>query len=172
MKPTTKITSMTLAAVGILALDEGIKTIVRTSLSPCVRPPLWACDQVHLIGRGVTVLRAENAGSALGAAQGLWVWTLLAAMGLGVAVSLRRHSDDRPWLRVSIGLMAGGAVANLLDRVIFGRVTDFLSFVWNANRGLAVNVADLALLVGTIATTVQLYRVMFNRSSKAEPVLL
>jgi signal peptidase II len=169
MKPTTNISSVTLSAAAVLAIDEGIKTTVRTSLAPCVRPPLRACDQVHLIGHAVSVLRAENAGSALGAAQGLWVWTLLAALGLGLAVSLRRHSDGRPGLLLSIGLMVGGAMANLLDRLIFGHVTDFLSFAWSANRGLAVNVADLALLLGTAFATLGLYRALYgSQRTRAE----
>jgi signal peptidase II len=76
---------------------------------------------------------------------------LLAAFSLAAAVALAlwARRAERPLLAVSLGLVIGGALGNLIDRVRFGAVVDFLDF-----SGLwfpwVFNVADSAITVGVI----------------------
>ena len=56
----------------------------------------------------------------------------------------RQLAGDRLWMRVSLGLVAGGALGNLIDRVRVGKVIDFLDFrIWPV-----FNFADMAIVVG------------------------
>jgi len=77
-------------------------------------------------------------------------WALAAFQGIvAVALALWARKADRPLLALALGLVIGGAVGNLIDRVRFGAVVDFLDF-----KGLyfpwVFNVADSAITVGVI----------------------
>jgi signal peptidase II len=147
-----------LSAAAIVGVDQLAKVVVRVSLSPCTHPPASACDQVSLLGHAVSVLRMENAGSALGVRQGLWLWTGLALFGLGIALALSKWSKVSVSMALAAGLLVGGSLGNVADRLILGQVTDFLTFAWGPERGIGINGADLALLVGAVIATGSLYR--------------
>ncbi len=55
---------------------------------------------------------------------------------------------DRPWLQVASGLIIGGALGNIIDRAMFGAVTDFLLFHWDDWQFPTFNVADSCITVG------------------------
>ncbi len=80
-----------------------------------------------------------------------WVRWALAAFSFGVAgfLAVWARRVDRPLLGVAIGLVMGGAIGNLIDRVRFGMVADFidfkaLGFPW------VFNIADSAISVGVV----------------------
>jgi signal peptidase II len=73
----------------------------------------------------------------------------LSLVMLIVIVRFRRHFMTGTWVpSVSCGLIAGGIVGNLLDRVRLGFVVDFLDFHWQVHRFPAFNVADAAICTG------------------------
>lgn len=77
---------------------------------------------------------------------------LLSALALAIVgvlmVWLRRA--DRPFLAVCIGLVIGGAIGNVIDRLRFGAVTDFLDFhLWGYHYP-AFNVADAGIFIGVL----------------------
>jgi signal peptidase II len=59
-----------------------------------------------------------------------------------------RLPRGRPWVFGGLALVFGGAVGNLIDRVRWGEVVDFLDVFWNAHHWPAFNVADSAITVG------------------------
>ena len=61
---------------------------------------------------------------------------------------LWRAPRGRPWLLMALGLVFGGAVGNLIDRVRWGEVVDFLDVFWRTHHWPAFNVADSAITVG------------------------
>jgi len=61
---------------------------------------------------------------------------------------LWRAPRGRPWLLTALGLVFGGAVGNLIDRVRWGEVVDFLDVFWRTHHWPAFNVADSAITVG------------------------
>lgn len=87
-----------------------------------------------------------------------WVRWALAAFSLGVAVALGfwARRIERPMLGAAIGLVMGGAVGNLVDRVRLGAVADFLSFQGLAlSNGFKIfpwvfNIADSAITIGVV----------------------
>lgn len=77
-----------------------------------------------------------------------WLFTLLAlAVSAWLAVLLRRHSAER-LLPLAFALIIGGALGNVIDRILFGAVIDFLYFHLGRHGFPAFNVADSAISVG------------------------
>ena len=103
------------------------------------------------------LVRSENAGSALGYAQGWGLWVLLAAVGLLlIPLYARKLRAFGAAGALAAGLQAAGALGNLLDRLVLGGATDMLTF----GPALIWNIADVALLVGTLLATALLVRAL------------
>jgi signal peptidase II len=71
----------------------------------------------------------------------------LAALLL-VGYYLKRSGPRQYRLHVALGLIGGGAVGNLVDRIAFGKVTDFIVWHVGQHEWPAFNIADAALVVG------------------------
>ena len=128
------------AAVALVAvvLDQLTKAIVRGQVMPG--------ESVDVVA-GIEIVRVSNRGIAFGllddAGSLVLVLVALAFAGL-LAVFLA--SSDRRGLWLPIGLLAGGAIGNLIDRVREGAVTDFVDIgPWPA-----FNLADVEITVGVI----------------------
>ena len=80
-----------------------------------------------------------------------WVRWALAAFSLGVAgfLAVWARRVERPLLGLAIGLVMGGAIGNLIDRVRFGAVADFIDFK-ALNFPWVFNIADSAITVGVV----------------------
>jgi signal peptidase II len=78
-----------------------------------------------------------------------WLLTVLAvAIGVGLLVWLWRARSI--WVAVALGMILGGAVGNVIDRLRFGAVTDFLDAHWGELHWPAFNLADSAISVGVV----------------------
>ena len=71
---------------------------------------------------------------------------------------LVRSSDEDPWLFAALGLVMGGALGNLVDRVRFRAVVDFLDVYWGDWHWPAFNIADSAIFVGAVLACLILWR--------------
>ena len=126
-----------------------------TALALDVATKLWVVERlrdqtVHVVGDTVTLHQSRNPGAAFGIAGGATV--LFSAIAIAVAVVIVRAAPrlrSRGWA-VSLGLVLGGALGNLVDRVLRepapfrGGVVDFIDIgVWPS-----FNVADSAIVVG------------------------
>ena len=112
-----------------------------------------------------------NPGLAFGMLGGIpeslrWVVGLLSlgALVLLAVLAVRVLPDGGRWARVALGLIFGGAAGNLVDRVRFGAVVDFLDFYWGAYHWPAFNVADSAISVGV---TLLALRMLVETPAKA-----
>jgi len=94
-----------------------------------------------------------------GAAFGLWsnladgprqvVLALTILLALTVVFVFLRQTAQRGWLPQSaLAAIMGGAVGNVIDRLTYGRVVDFLDFYWSSYHWPAFNIADSAICVG------------------------
>lgn len=152
----------------VLVLDELVKTAARVNLAPC-SGTLASCDKVDLLGP-LWLVRTANAGSALGFRQGWWIWVVLAACGVLLIAVYARFLHAVGWPGVAgVGLQVGGALANLLDRLVFGGASDVLY----VGGQLTWNLADVALAVGTVIATWALARILvpmaWNASASRTP---
>tara|TARA_R110000868_G_scaffold54159_4_gene169566 strand:+ start:502 stop:1059 length:558 start_codon:yes stop_codon:yes gene_type:complete len=75
---------------------------------------------------------------------GLVVFALAIVVGLGLWLAKAEHK----WLALAIGLIIGGALGNVLDRVIYGAVADFFSFHAFGFYWYIFNVADIWIAFG------------------------
>ena len=73
-------------------------------------------------------------------------------------------------MAIALTLVLGGALGNLIDRIMLGYVVDFLDFFWNGSHFPAFNVADSAITVGAIMLGLDVLRTSGNKTSdkKAE----
>jgi len=96
-----------------------------------------------------------NKGAAFGLLNGNYgAWrqiffVAIAVIALIVLIIALRQLREQGWIYgVALGLIAGGAAGNLLDRLRLGAVVDFLDFYYKGHHWPAFNVADSAITVG------------------------
>lgn len=139
-QPETRVL-VTVAAL-VLLLDQGTK--------------LWALntlegrDQVPVIGSFLSLNLIANPGAAFSFGTGMtWVLTIVGFVIVGILVRVSLRTTSRRWL-VTFALLIGGALSNLVDRMIRppgvgrGHVVDFLDY----NGWFIGNVADIAIVLG------------------------
>lgn len=85
-----------------------------------------------------------------GAGVNALLFSLVAASIVAVLVYWLSRVDS-PFLAVAIGLVIGGAIGNVIDRVRFGAVVDFLDFYLGSWHWPAFNLADSAICIGVAA---------------------
>lgn len=109
----------------------------------------------------------KNAGAAFGVLQGGRVF-FIAASGLAILLitylGVKLPHEDRA-RRVWLGLILGGAVGNLVDRVRFGEVVDFIQIGFRGHYWPVFNVADVGVTVG--ATLLILYALLPKRAGRS-----
>ncbi len=101
-----------------------------------------------LIGQTIRLTRVHNIGGALGIfpGSGALFLAVSGAVSLWIIVFLLRHKHQSALMGTGLALLLGGALGNLIDRISYGYVLDFLEI-----RGLFVNnFADVCVSVGTI----------------------
>ncbi len=145
-----------LTAILVLILDQWTKAWVVTSLSPSFIGP-----RISLIGNYLTLYYIRNNGAAFSLFANSTVLVLLIAVAIGVIayLYLRNINTGSVWYKLIFGLIIGGALSNLIDRVRHGGyVVDFISFnIPQFNFHFAIfNLADAAISVGVVLLFVTL----------------
>lgn len=131
---------MMLSVVMVVALDQVSKALVINSIAMGEREEVLPfLDLVHIENEGVAF------GFLGGSGRGVVLAVTLAALVLVVAWFA--FNRVRPFAWLAIGLLAGGAIGNLIDRALEGSVTDFVKLP----HFPAFNVADTAITFGVLA---------------------
>ncbi len=125
------------AALVVLALDQATKELVRTLMD---RGEGWPGDWL------VRLHYVTNTGAAFGILKDQTGFLIVTTV-IGLAAIYLYYRDppfDHLVAPVAMGMMLGGAIGNLVDRLRLGRVTDFIDFpLWPA-----FNVADSSIVIG------------------------
>lgn len=80
-----------------------------------------------------------------------WFLSILAILVSGVIVVwLSRLKRQQRWLACALALVLGGAVGNVIDRLIYGYVIDFIDIYYQQWHWPAFNIADIAISVGAV----------------------
>lgn len=124
----------------VLVLDRVAKLAVQHNLG--------LNEHVSVVGDLLWLDHTQNTGIAFSLARThggvVFVFDVLAIVF--IAYLARRAPSHEPWLRIGLGLVLGGALGNVVDRVLAGSVTDFIDF-----RVFPVfNVADMGISVGAV----------------------
>ena len=99
------------------------------------------------------LVRVHNAGAAFSFLAGASGWQRWFFTGLGVAAAvlivwmLKNHAGQRLF-GFALACILGGAIGNVIDRVLYGYVVDFLDLHWAGMHFPAFNVADSAISIG------------------------
>lgn len=133
-------------ALAIVAADQATKALVLARFSP---------GEAVVVTPYFNLVLVYNRGAAfsfLSDAPG-WQTPLLvgfALVAMGVVGYLLWRSPERWILSAALGLILGGALGNVIDRLRFGQVVDFLDVHAGAWHWPAFNVADSAITVGAV----------------------
>jgi signal peptidase II len=134
---------------GVVVLDQAVKSVILSYLGPGTH--------VDVIDGFVTLTLVMNPGLAFGLLGGVpvgwrWIVALLSLIALAVLARVAlRVLPGGSWLEEgAVGLIFGGAVGNLIDRVRFGAVVDFVDLHLKGYHWPAFNVADSAITVGVV----------------------
>jgi len=73
-----------------------------------------------------------------------------------IVILLRRLPEKENTLTIALSFILGGAMGNLIDRLLYGEVIDFLDFYWSRYHWPAFNAADSFITVGVILTLFRL----------------
>lgn len=139
--------ALLLAMAGTIGCDRLTKHLATGTLA--------ATPGRSFLGGAIQLGYAENPGAFLGLgaswppATRLIVFATATALGLWLIAALARRLRGRPAL-VGLGLIAGGSVSNLADRLVGGHVIDFLYVGIGPLHTGIFNVADVAILAGAI----------------------
>lgn len=137
---------LVVAIASTIACDRATKHIAVTMLAGTANRSFLA-DTVRLE-------YAENAGAflSLGADWPVWVRTTLFGIGNAVLLlALTVMAMRRGWSRsglLGLALCVAGGASNLVDRLAFGRVVDFINVGFGSVRTGIFNVADVAIMLG------------------------
>ena len=131
----------------VIALDQSTKLMIQQTL------PLH--KTVEIIPGFFNLIHVRNTGGAFGIFGGekgpvgsvLFVVASLVAVGILVVLFLRVKEHEKT-LAFSLALLLSGAIGNLLDRLSYGEVIDFLDFHVSLYHWPAFNVADSAISIG------------------------
>ena len=138
-----------LTSVLVVVIDSLTKWLVQQNL------PLYG--EIELIPGLLRLTHLENPGAAFSLfadSPGPWAARLLLLFSVValviIAVLLWRNSQAFNLTSFSLALFLGGTVGNLLDRLLRGRVTDFIDFYVGPHHWPPFNVADSAIVVGAL----------------------
>jgi signal peptidase II len=141
----------------VLALDRLTKWMVETRVS--------FLDTFKVIPGFFDIVRSENRGVAFGLfndSTSQWRTLLLVlfsvAAVIGVSIVLWRPERLDRLSRWGFALILGGAAGNVVDRILYGRVTDFLLFYIRDYQWPAFNVADSSIVIGSALLALGLLR--------------
>ncbi|MET0559357.1 MAG: signal peptidase II [Solirubrobacterales bacterium] len=143
MSPTARAWALAVALCGlVVAADQAAKAAIEANLV--------IGEHVDVVGP-LELTLSHNRGVAFGLAGGGGVGLIvIGLLALGVVGYLFAREPTRPWMWLATGLVAGGALGNLADRVRADAVTDFIDL----SPWPPFNLADVAITAGVIVLVV------------------
>ena len=163
--------------VGLLAAIAGTVVILDLLTKIIVVATIDPNEPVRVLGGLVYFSLIRNPGAAFSMATGMtWLLALVAIAVVIVIIRMAPRLRSTPWA-VSLGLVLGGAIGNLIDRIfrspgiLQGHVVDFVSvFGPNAEYFPVFNVADSAITIGGISLVITaLMGIDFDGTSTRKP---
>lgn len=142
-----------LLAIIVALADQGLKYIMLGMLEP---------GQVRPVIPGLfSLVMWHNTGAAFGSfgdwAHSRWFLTIVAFVALGVALWLLKSQRNMK-IATCLGLVAGGAIGNVIDRIHFGWVVDYLLVYYEDWYWPAFNLADMAITIGGVLLIIFFWR--------------
>jgi signal peptidase II len=139
----------------ILVLDQATKLYVDTNFR--------LHESLPVIDGFFNLTYVRNKGAAFGILANssvripFFITVSVVAM-LGILWYIKRIRDDQKVVFIALALIFSGAFGNLIDRIRYGEVIDFLDFFWRNHHWPAFNVADSAITIGVALLFIEMWR--------------
>jgi len=153
-----------LVAALVLAFDRATKWLIAKDIAPH--------DSIKVIGGFFYITHVENRGAAFSLfanSPSQWKMAMLVVFSIVALVVvltlLWRNTHTMATTGLGLALILGGALGNLWDRLLTGRVVDFLLFYIGSYAWPAFNVADSAIVIGAGLLVIEVF---FAKSTTAE----
>lgn len=135
---------MLLSAALIIFLDQLTKSMIRRTVA--------ISGTYEVIRNYFEIHYAQNTGAAFGIFRGQnSIFIIVNIIAIGFIFAYYRQFKEITWMRLALGILLGGALGNLIDRIFFQYVTDFIRVRWWFMRWRwwpSFNIADAAVCVG------------------------
>ncbi len=155
-----------LIPASIVILDQVTKWMVISRL------PLY--EDVPIISGLLSLQHVRNSGAVFGFLSGAdipfkpYLFALLSSLALfALAYYARTIPPEERLPRLALSLVIGGAIGNLIDRLRFGYVVDFVKMYWDTHVWPNYNVADSAISVGLVLLIIDSFRPRHRESAPA-----
>jgi len=152
---------------GILLLDQWTKSLI------VQRFLLY--QKVEVIQGFFNIIHVRNTGGAFGifggekGGFGSILFVIVSLIAIGVIIFLFiRIKDEEKTLALSFSLILSGAIGNLIDRLRYGEVIDFLDFYLSSTHWPAFNIADSAICIGIGLMALELLKHDHKKSTKSQ----
>ena len=136
----------------VILFDQVTKLLIRNYMA--------IGQSIKVVGNFIRFTYVENPGIAFGIhINNTLVFTILsliASSAIGIYLYLNRSGPGL--LKISLAIILGGAFGNLIDRVLSGRVVDFIDIGMGGLRWWIFNIADSAVVIGMILLVINIYR--------------
>ena len=142
-----RLTILAVVSLAIIALDQVTKAYILKTMylhqSIPIFPEYFSLTYIRNPGAAFGILASSSSGFRMV----FFLITSIFALGLLLTIFVRLEPSDW-WGQLTIASIFGGAIGNLIDRLQFGEVIDFLDFYVNGYHWPAFNVADMAISIG------------------------
>ncbi len=140
----------------VFAADQGTKALIAAYIPfhSAVEVIPGFFDLVHILNRGAAFGILNNPETD----WQFWLFLCATTLAVGVILHLARTSPPNRLLFSGLGLILGGAIGNLADRLRWRAVLDFLDFHAAGMHWPAFNVADAGICIGAFLTCLALYK--------------
>lgn len=136
----------------LLIIDQLLKLLVRSKVA--------LLDEISVIPNFFSIYHIENKGAAFSLFGGATV--VLIIISILVIIFLDRYvlieKEMTKWRIFSLGLIVGGVIGNLIDRILYGAVVDFLAFDIFGYGFPVFNIADIGITLGFLTLAVGIIR--------------
>ena len=159
------------AELAVLGLTAALVVIADQLTKAAVAGAVGVGERVDVIGDLVALWHVRNSGAAFSLFQfegSLILFYAVHVAALGMVAWFQRGFRGRSlWLHAILGLLLGGSIGNLIDRIRQGYVTDFVSMGIGDVRFPTWNIADAGITVGIVLLVA--YLVLLEPRHAAEP---
>ncbi len=125
-------------AIGVVVIDQLAKAAVTSALAPG--------ESIQVIGDYLRIVFGQNTGALFGLFQdNALMFGIVSLAVIGLIVAYEARAGTSLYLTVTLGLLLGGAIGNMIDRLRLGYVVDFVDAGIGTTRFYTFNVADSAI---------------------------
>lgn len=151
---------LSLVIIIVDQITKGIASAQLTMFDPVAVLPSFNFTLMHNQGAAFSFL------SDAGGWQ-RWFFTILASIvSIAIIIWIKKLKPKEKMTAVSLSLILGGAIGNLIDRVRFGYVVDFIDVYYDTYHWPAFNIADSAITVGAVIMIIASFKSENKKSSE------